>query len=193
MYDQYSGLADAIRQSSEFIELITETLRNHANGPDGVPQWFIDNPDPDNWYHTFDPWHLNDVDIGFESLTDDLHLAIGTGHFVRYLGSVPPPNPLAPIPGSPLMLKATVRRNDLELIGLVITGTLYDIFDFFLNAGIPSHQASQVQAGYNPTAGMNAGHIFETLVTLDYVGLDFVKQPDPHRRVNEFRFNFGPT
>jgi hypothetical protein len=93
-------------------------------------------------------------DVNFTS--GDMLYAIGHGHLQN------------------CFLTATVRKSDLQMTNLNITGILYDYYDFDVQA-VDSFQlsetAAKVQAGFNPSQGLNGGHVFKTQVTLDKTGL----------------------
>jgi len=156
VYEDDNPLADKIRNSSEFYSLMWDTLNHnkYAVRYAKLHSWPIDNKFQ---FHLVNP--QNGIQFN-TSTSPDLHFAIGLGHFVNSVDR-------DSVPGVPITLVATVDKTTLALQRLDISGTLYDLFDFDVNAGTPSLIAAGVQASYNPDGGVNWGHIFETLVHLD--------------------------
>jgi hypothetical protein len=151
-----SDLSATILANSDFVNKIITTLTESKPTVQGY-NWH-DDPNPT---HTFSIRMRGDVNFTH----GDLHFAIGHGHLQNCI------------------LHATVRKSDLQLTQLNIAGTLYDYFDFDVDAHPDPHlfsrNGAEVQAGYNPGNGLTYGHVFYTQATLDQTNLPIT-------------FNFGP-
>lgn len=140
-----SSLSDLVRASSEFQNAINQALT--AAKP--TVQSYVWQPGEST--HIF---QLNGpTSINFSSNLSDLHWAIGQAELRNFI------------------LLATVRRSDLGLVRLDISGKVNDLYDFDNNDDDIYHAvpaAAKVQAGFTSSLPAKiSGHIFEVDVVFD--------------------------
>jgi len=145
VFNKDNDFANIIRNSQDFQTWVKKILTNNKTT---VQNAKLHSWPPDGKFQ----FNVPQDTISFTN-SEDLHLAIGTGHFKN------------------CVLIATVRESDLELTNLDFRGELFDYYDFDVKAGFPNDWGAWVQAGYNPSGGLTSGHVFETIVFLDKTNL----------------------
>jgi hypothetical protein len=139
IFNNNNALADTIRNNGDFVNLVKTTL----NSAKPTVQSFTGWTGPT---HTF-AIPMNDPELLFTRFYS-LDLPVAFGH--------------AAVTST---LYAYVRKSDLELLNLNITGFLYKLYSFDVTKAEPAPLGAEVQAGYELIG--EAGHVFEIMVHLN--------------------------
>ena len=186
-FDSHSGLANRIRNDSDFQQILTDTLAYHA--PD-VRTYFISNssaqfaiftwPVLSCWTTSlnptacsgqgFDPDPSKQVDQPpiFPCATlsgKECTFGFSDPDFARAFGRVG----YSVASAGPLMITVTVTRSGNNLVvaqgGASITGSIYDVYQWNSQAGFGSMGLANIQASFS--ANGEPGRVFLDVVQLD--------------------------